>query len=385
MERVIESFIEKRKKENLLRELVEVRPLGGGKMISGGREYVNLSSNDYLGLASHPKIRSAAIKALDPVFGASASRLMTGSTESHSALEEMVATFKGKPAAMVFNSGYQANVGVISALCGKGDCVFSDRLNHASIVDGIKLSGASMFRFRHNDADHLEELIKNNRDKFRNALVVTETVFSMDGDISPLEDIARLKEKYDCLLMADEAHATGIFGPGGSGVTEDKGITEKVDIIMGTFSKALGSFGAYIAVDQKTRDFLVNTCRSFIYSTALPPAVIAANMAAIEAVKDEPFRRKTLLENSAYFRQRLKQKGLDARGDSQIVPVVFGDNGKTLEVSERLRQKGWWVTPVRPPTVPIGEARLRISVLYDHGIETLDRFVEDIKGECHDA
>jgi 8-amino-7-oxononanoate synthase len=380
MGRTIESFIENRKQENLLRGLVEVCPREGGKMVSGGREYVNLSSNDYLGLASHPDVRAAAFSALGPVFGASSSRLLTGSTSFHSILEREVAEFKGKPAAMVFNSGYQANVGVISALCGRGDCVFSDRLNHASIVDGIKLSGAAPFRFRHNDTAHLEELIKSKRRDFTRALIVTETVFSMDGDIAPLEEMASLKEKYDCMLMVDEAHATGIFGRKGSGITEKKCVTAKVDVIMGTFSKALGSFGAYIALDGKMRDFLVNTCRSFIYSTALPTSVIAASIAAIRLVGQEPFRREGLLDSAEFLRNSLRDSGLEVRGNTHILPIVLGDSTRTMALSHELREKGWWVAPVRPPTVPKGGSRLRVSISYDHDMETLERFIADIRG-----
>ncbi|MFH1552079.1 MAG: 8-amino-7-oxononanoate synthase [Candidatus Omnitrophota bacterium] len=402
MERRIKKFLKEREEEGLFRRLAKISPLGGGKILSDGKEYINFSSNDYLGLSSHPKLINAASEVLSPVVGSSASRLMTGSTAVHHLLEERVARFKGKPASLVFNSGYQANVGIISALLGKGDCVFSDRLNHASIVDGIRLSGASFFRFRHNDTDHLEEILLRERNKYAEALIVTETVFSMDGDIAPIEEIARLKKKYDCMLMVDEAHATGVFGPGGSGLVEAKGVTDEVDIVMGTFSKALGGFGSYVASSRAVRDYLVNTCRSFIYSTALPPSVIAADIAALELVRDEPHRRKTLLTNARDFRDKLKAEGFNAGGDSQIVPVVVGENEETVRaqdaspegslasalsqiqetvrISESLKKKGYWVTPVRPPTVPHHQARLRLSLTFDHTREILDKFIEDISG-----
>jgi 8-amino-7-oxononanoate synthase len=378
MERVIEHFLIKRRDSGLLRKLTRVSPSVGGRLESEGRKYVNFSSNDYLGISSHPRVLEAARAASSVVAGTCSSRLITGSTAIHHQLERKTAEFKGKPAAMLFNSGYQANVGVISSLCGRGDCVFFDRLDHASIIDGIKLSGASLFRFRHNDVEHLEELVKKKRGGFRTALIVTETVFSMDGDIAPLEELVRIKEKHDCVLMVDEAHATGIFGRGGSGVAEEKSVTGNIDIIMGTFSKALGSFGAYIAVDLRTREYLVNNCRSFIYSTALPPSVVAADIAAIEVVRNESFRRETLLDNAEYLRDKLRGKGMEVRGASQIVPVIIGDNEKALSVSKRLKKKGWWVTAVRPPTVPVGEARLRISLSYDHARGTLERFIEDL-------
>jgi len=303
---------------------------------------------------------------------------MTGSTQLHHLLEEKVAKFKNKPAALIFNSGYQANVGVISALFGKGDVIFSDRLNHASIVDGIKLSGAKLFRFGHNDANHLEEILKKERSKFNKALIVTETLFSMDGDLAPLKEIVGLKEKYDSFLMVDEAHATGVFGKNGAGLTGDEELFNKIDLIMGTFSKALGSFGAYVATSVETKEFLVNTCRSLIYSTSLPVPVIAANIAAIEIVEKEPYRRKALLENAAYLRNKLKEDGLEVRGQSQIIPIITGDNEKTVALSESLKEKGYWVTPVRPPTVPKGEARLRVSLTHNHDRAKIDKFTENL-------
>ncbi len=378
MERRIKKFIEDRKKEDLLRSLSAVTSSGNGNMVVEGNEYINFSSNDYLSLASHPKLKAAARDALESCVGTSSSRLMTGSTSLHHELEERIALFKGKPAALVFNTGYQANVGIISALAGRGDCIFSDRLNHASIVDGARMSGAEVFRFRHNDAEHLEELVKKERPGHKGALIVTETVFSMDGDTAPLEEIVRIGKANDCLIMVDEAHATGIYGDRGSGMAEEKGVTEGIDIIMGTFSKALGSFGAYAAVSEEMREYLINACRSFIYSTSLPPTVIAASIAALEIVKDEPLRRKALTESARRFRECLTEKGFDTRGSSQIVPVITGDNARTVEMSRLLKRKGYWVTPVRPPTVPKGEARLRISLSFDHSREVLDRFVDDL-------
>ena len=378
MERRINRFLKEREAGGLLRRLTKVRPVGGGKILVDGREYINFSSNDYLGLSSHPELARAAREELSPVVGSSASRLMTGGTRIHHLLEERTAVFKGKPVSLVFNSGYQANVGIISALCGKGDCVFSDRLNHASIVDGIRLSGARLFRFRHNDADHLEELLRRERGKYAGALIVTETVFSMDGDIAPIRDFSRLKKEHDCMLMVDEAHATGVFGEKGSGLVEAKGMTGEVDIIMGTFSKALGGFGAYAATSRSVRDYLVNTCRSFIYSTALPPSVMAVDLAGLGLIRAEPHRRGKLLANACYFRNGLNEKGFRVKGDSQIIPIMIGDAEGTVRFSEFLREKGYWVTPVRPPTVPHRQARLRISLTFDHAKEDLDRFIEDV-------
>jgi len=376
MEQRIDRFLEERKKTGLLRRIQTVHPTGDGKILVNGKEYVNFSSNDYLGLASNRELASASFSALSPILGSSSSRLMTGTTPYHEELEDKIAEFKKKPAALIFNSGYQANIGIISALLTRDDCVFSDRFNHASIIDGMRLSGAKIFRFKHNDVTHLGSLLKEERHKYQEALIITETVFSMDGDIAPLEEIVCLKDEHDCVLMVDEAHATGVFGKKGRGITEEKGLENNVDIIMGTFSKALGGFGSYAAMSRRMRDYMVNTCRSFIYSTSLPPAVIAANISALDVVEKEPHRREELLRNAAYLREKLVCGGFKVRGESQIIPVIIGGNEQALKISEFLKTRGFWVTPVRPPTVPSGESRLRISLTFDHSKEILDDFAE---------
>lgn len=378
MEQRIERYMAERAEKGLKRTLVRAVPRKGCRIEVDGRLYFNFSSNDYLGLSEHPDIASAAKLALGERMGSGASRLMTGTGTVHLDLEEAVARFKGKEAALIFNSGYQANVGIISALCGKGDVIFSDRLNHASIVDGIKLSGAGMRRFRHNDTSHLAELLREDTSPGRR-LIVTETVFSMDGDMAPLEEITRLKKEYGCMLMVDEAHATGVFGANGSGVVEKLGIAGDVDILMGTFSKALGGFGAYAACSGRIREYLINTCRSFIYSTSLPPAVAAADLKAIEIVRKEPYRREELLRKSAFFREGLRGLKYAVTGESQIIPVVTGDNEDTLRISRYLRGRGYWVTPVRPPTVPEGGSRIRISVSFAHPDEVLEGLARDIR------
>jgi len=375
----IEKFLAERKETNLLRVL---RPAGfrkKGKIYFKDKEYFDFSSNDYLGFSEHPKLKEASKRAIEK-FGtsSSASRLLSGDLEIHHELEEKTARFKGKDSALVFNSGYQANVGVISSLCKAGDAIFADKFSHASILDGIILSGARLFRFFHNDISHLESLLEKHAGKFENCLIVTETIFSMDGDRPPLKEIVSLKEKYNCKLMIDEAHATGIFGKGGSGVAAEEGLADRVDLIMGTFSKALGSFGAYIAGSKEMMDYLINTCRSFIYSTALPPSVIAANLVSLELLKAEPFRRKTLLENAQYFRNELEKRGLKVTGSSQIVPLVVGSNDRAIKLSAGLKGKGYWSLPIRPPTVPAGQCRLRFSLTYHHGKKVLQDLIEKI-------
>ena len=375
----IEKFLDERRNNNLLRTLTPADSRRAGKIYFRNKEYLDFSSNDYLGLSDHPAIKDAAKEAIDRLgTGASASRLLSGDLVLHHELEEETAAFKSKESALVFNSGYQANAGAISALCRRGDAIFSDRLNHASIIDGILLSGARFFRFNHNDTGHLESLLKKERDKFREALIITETIFSMDGDRCPLREITFLKERYNCILMVDEAHATGIFGKYGSGVVEEEDLTAEVDLIMGTFSKALGSFGAYIAGSKKITDYLVNSARSFIYSTALPPPVTAANLAALRLVKGEAFRRQRLLESSDYFRKQLQIKGFVIKGSSQIIPLILGESEKAIAMSRELKNRGYWALPIRPPTVPKGEARLRFSLTYNHTKEILERLVHEI-------
>lgn len=373
----LKEFLAQREKEGLLRKLTVVTERQNGKLNIAGREYIDFSSNDYLGLSSHPKIIQKTKEALEK-FGAScsAARLMSGNLVLYQQLEEEMARFKNKEAVLVFNSGYQANVGIISSLYGSADCIFSDRLNHASIIDGILLSGAKLFRFQHNDTTHLLSLLTKERKKYKKALIVTETVFSMEGDKSPLKELVEFKNKFDCQIMVDEAHATGLFGAAGSGVVEEAGLSAKIDFIMGTFGKALGGFGAYLASSAEVRDYLINTARSFIYSTALPPAVIAGNLASLNLVKEEPFRRKKVLALAKTFRQQLQELGFAARGCSQIVPVIIGDNFKALQLADKLKACGYWVTAVRPPTVPPKEARLRFSITYEHNQEILGNVIE---------
>lgn len=370
----IKKFLARREEEGLLRTLKPVTRRFRGRIVHEGREYVDFSSNDYLGLSNHPLLVRAGHEALEALGSASsASRLMSGDLAVHHDLEAAVAEWKGTGAALVFNSGYQANVGIISALFGPDDCVVADKLVHASILDGIALSGARLLRFRHNDPEHCRALLKKERGAFKKALIVTESVFSMDGDRAPLGALAALKREYDCAFMVDEAHASGLYGARGSGLVEEEGVGSDVDLVMGTFSKALAGFGAYLATDVSTRDYLINTCRSFIYSTALPPSVIAVNLAAISVAVSEPGRRQRAHEQARLLRDLLKAKGLTVLGDSLIVPVVFNDAKKTLSLSEALREKGYWAVAVRPPTVPERQSRLRFSVTYYHDKQTIEK------------
>lgn len=375
----VEEFLKKKAEEGVLRQLRPISSRQNGRVYFGEKEYIDFSSNDYLGLTGHPKLIESAKEALDK-FGtsSSASRLLSGDLEIHHRLENRIAQFKNKESALVFNSGYQANTGILSTLYTKDDAIFSDRLNHASIIDGIHLSGARMFRFQHNDLNHLEYILRRERQKFKNALIITETIFSMGGDRPDLKGLVVLKDKYNCQIMVDEAHATGIYGKNGSGVVEEEGLSDRIELIMGTFSKALGSFGAYLATSKKIVEYLINTCRSFIYSTALPPAVVACNSVSIELIKNEPYRRKELLESAGFFRQALRNKGFKVKGCSQIVPLIIGQNLKTVEFANKLQERGYWVLPIRPPTVPQGEARLRFSLTFHHNRGILQKLIDEI-------
>jgi 8-amino-7-oxononanoate synthase len=348
--------------------------LPGGKVRVAGRVLLNLSSNDYLGLSQDPRIiRAAQAAAANWGAGAGASRLVVGHLALHEAVEAKLADFKGTEAAVIFPTGYMANVGTIAALVGPGDVVFGDRLNHASIYDGIKLSGAALKRFPHRDLNRLEELLRE-AGAARRRLIITDSVFSVDGDLAPLQDLVALKGRYGAWLMIDEAHATGVLGAKGGGLAEALGVTRDVDIHMGTFSKALGSQGGYVAGDRRLVDYLHNRARSFIYSTAMAPPVLGAINQALEIVMAEPERRLYLSRESEDFRQALLAAGLDLLGsETQIIPVLVGANDRALEFAARLKEGGLMAVALRPPTVPPGRARVRFSLTAAHSPEDLRR------------
>ncbi len=371
------ASLEARSLRRRLQMLEEV--LSGGRVQLDGRVLLNLSSNDYLGLAQDPRLIAAAQAAAARWgTGAGASRLVSGHLALHAAVEEKLAAFKGTQAAVIFSTGYMANLGVISALVGPGDAVFGDKLNHASIYDGIKLSGATLHRFPHRDLNRLAELLGKHQDAGRR-LIITDSVFSVDGDLAPLAELVALKERFGAALMIDEAHATGVLGERGAGLAEALGLTERIEVHLGTFSKALGSLGGYVAGDQRLIDYLYNRSRSFIYSTALAPPVLGAIGAALEIVSQEPERRHYLREESEKFRNGLSQAGLDTLGsETQIIPVLVGENARTLEFAARLREQGLMAVALRPPTVPPGKARVRFSLSAAHSREDLARALKII-------
>jgi 8-amino-7-oxononanoate synthase len=359
----IDGELAARRRQHLLRE---ARVQAGGAL--------NFSSNDYLHLAHHPDVIAAAERALREVgAGAGASRLVSGTLALHAELEARLATLKGYPAGLVFGSGYLTNLGVLPALVGRGDAIFADRLAHASLLDAALLSRAALHRFRHNDAGHLEELLKSHAGAGRK-LVVTESVFSMDGDVAPLPDIAAIAERHGALLLVDEAHATGVFGPGGSGLIRAHKLESAVHVSMGTLSKALGGYGGFVACSEKVRTLLVNRARAFIFTTAPPPAVLGAALGALDVLEKNPGMGAELLRRAALFRQQLQTAGLDTlQSASQIMPVFVGDNARALALADRLREQGLLVVAIRPPTVPEGTARLRLSVTLAHSEADLAR------------
>jgi glycine C-acetyltransferase len=354
-----------------------MRLVGGaqsGRVVLDGHEVLLLCSNDYLGLAGHPLLKEAAIRATELYgTGSGASRLVSGNMEPHVELEKRIADFKGTEAALLFNSGYAANAGIIPAICGRGDVIFSDRLNHASIVDGALLSRAQLVRYPHNDMAALRRLLSETKTKGRR-LIVTDGIFSMDGDLAKLGELVSLKKEHGALLMVDDAHGTGVLGETGRGSAELAGVAKEIDIQMGTLGKALGSFGAYTAASREIADYLVNKARSFIFSTALPPAVAAASTAAISIIgsKEGADLRNKLYDKVIFFRSALLESGFDTMGsESQIIPILVGDAEPTMEFSRLLLEQGIFVQGIRPPTVPAGSCRLRCTVMSSHSREDL--------------
>jgi 8-amino-7-oxononanoate synthase len=377
----IESRLAELRESGLRRRLRLVESPQGPRVLLDGRQVLLLCSNDYLGLADRAEVRDAAAQAaLRWGAGAGASRLISGNMELHRRLEARLAAFKGYGAALLFGSGYLANIGAISALAGKGEVVFSDELNHASIVDGCRLARAETFVYRHADVEHLAWGLREAGG--RSSLIVSDGVFSMDGDVAPLVDLLRLAREHSCRLMVDEAHATGAIGPGGRGSVAAAGLSGEVDLVVGTLGKALGSYGAYVCASAELREYLLNTARSFIFSTAPPPPVLAAALAALEVLEAEPEMVRRLRANAATLREGLAAEGLEAGGgESQIVPLAVGEADRTMELCERLLERGVFAQGIRPPTVPRGSSRLRFSAMATHEEEEL-REAAKLAGEA---
>ncbi|HEY1371760.1 MAG TPA: 8-amino-7-oxononanoate synthase [Candidatus Binatia bacterium] len=373
------------KRRDLYRRLRRVDGDQGPEIVLDGRRALNFSSNNYLGLATHPTLKKAAQDAAERYgCGSGASRLISGNMALYDELEAKIARLKSAEAALVLNSGYQANVGIVPALAGEGDTIFSDALNHASIIDGCRLARAQTIVYPHCDVAFLESALKRTPAGGRK-LIVTETIFSMDGDEAPLADIVAVAERHGALVMVDEAHATGVFGPNGAGVAAQLGLADRIAVQMGTLGKALGGFGAYVACAAPMREILINTCRSFIFATALPPPVLAAASAAVDILYNEPQRRLVLWHNIRALREGFRALEFSiGDSESQILPLVIGDAEKCMAFSERLLENGIFVQGIRPPTVPEGTSRLRVTAMATHTHEHLHRALqsfEAVRGE----
>lgn len=377
-----EREIERLKRKDAYRWLRTMEGAIGPRMRVGGREVIVLCGSNYLGFANHPRLKAAAIEATDRLgVSSAASRLIAGNNELYQRLEGQLALFKGREAALVYSTGYMANLGVISALVGKGDVVYTDALGHASVVDGCRLSGAAVKTFSHNDVRALEGLLKSDTG-FRRKLIVVNGVYSMDGDLAPLPDLTKLARSYDALLMLDDAHGTGVLGEHGGGTSEHFGLREPdtVDIEVGTLGKALGSFGAYVVCTRSLREYLINRSRSLIFTCALAPAALGAAIAALDVLQNEPQHRQRLWDNVRHFREGLHRLGLSTEPSvTHILPVMTYERQRTLELTERLLEFGIFCQGIRPPSVPPGTCRLRFTVTAEHTRVDLDQALEAIE------
>ena len=365
------------REKSLFRDVKDRASPQGPKVRFGSREYINFATNDYLGLANHPYLIATAKKALDDYgYGSGASRLLSGGSNLHKELEDKVAKFKGTEFALVFNSGYSANTGIIPAITDKDDVIFSDELNHASIIDGCRLSKAKTLIYRHKDVSHLDDLIR--KEDAKNKIVITDTVFSMDGDIAPLSEICDICKKNNAILYIDDAHGTGVLGNGRGALSHFNIKPEPWIIQAGTFSKAFGSFGAFVAGSRDVIEWILNTARSFIFSTALPSCVIAASLAALELIEGNPELSKRLWENRNKVVKYIKDTNFDVvESETPIITLKTGTILNTLRVSKHLYDKGIFAPAIRPPTVI--EPRIRITVTAAHTDEDIEKLIEALK------
>ena len=362
----VAAQLEELRDSDLFRRMRMISGPQGPRVVLDGKPVLLLCSNNYLGLADHPRVREAAADAaMRWGVGAGASRLVSGTMTIHRRLEEHLAEFEGTEAAVLFGSGYLANVGVVSALAGRGEVVLSDELNHASIVDGCRLARAETIVYEHCDLDHLAWALR--KAEGRASVIVTDSVFSMDGDVAPLEGIVALAKEHGCRVVVDEAHATGCMGPGGRGAVVDAGLESEVDVVVGTLGKALGSYGAYAATSAELVEYFVNTSRPLIFSTAPPPPAIAGGLAALELLVEQPRRVEKLQANADALRHELAREGFEVAGSTtQIVPLIVGDAGLAMRVCEAALERGVFAQAIRPPTVPEGTSRLRLAVMASH-------------------
>ena len=380
----IDTELASLEREGLVRRRRQVTTLPAARCLVGGRELINFASNDYLNLAHDPRVIAAAQRALaESGVGATASALISGRSGWHVALEECLARFERQPAAVLFPTGFAANVGTICALAGKDDAVFSDRLNHASLIDGCRLCGARVSIYQHDDLAGLRNELEKCAIRGRR-LIVTDSVFSMDGDLAPLPELCDLAERFDAILVVDEAHATGVFGPNGRGVAELQGMEHRVAVRVGTLSKGVGTLGGFVAGPQNLIDWLWNRARTQIFSTALPPSICAAACEAIRIIESEPERRQRLLQSAADLRRKIVDAGIDTvpYAVGPIVPVILHTPERAIQAARHLESQGFLVGAIRPPTVPQGTSRLRITLSSGHEPVDIDRLVAALAAAC---
>lgn len=363
-----------------LRELDDIQ---GPVCTYDGRKVINLASNNYLGLCNHPKLEEAAIRAIrEHGVGSGAVRTIAGTMRIHMELEEKIARFKNVEACVVFQSGFTANAGTVGSILGKEDFILSDELNHASIIDGARLSRAKIKVFRHKDVQHCEDLLKEVENEPGKKLVITDGVFSMDGDIGPVDRLAALAEKYGAIMMVDDAHASGVLGRNGRGSVDHFGVHGKVDVQVGTLSKAIGALGGYVCGSRDLIDYLYHRARPFLFSTSHPPSVAATCIAAFDILENEPERIERLWSNTRYFKEQLTTAGFDIGGrstpasETPIIPIILGDGRKTMEFSRELFTQGLMATGIAFPTVPEGKARVRIIMTSEHTRPELDQALD---------
>jgi glycine C-acetyltransferase len=365
-----------------LRELDDIQ---GPVCTYDGKKVINLASNNYLGLCNHPKLEEAAIQAIkEHGVGSGAVRTIAGTMRIHMELEEKIARFKNVEACVVFQSGFTANAGTVSSILGKEDFILSDELNHASIIDGARLSKAKIKVFRHKDVAHCEELLKEVENEPGRKLIITDGVFSMDGDIGPVDKLAALAEKYGAIMMVDDAHASGVLGRNGRGSVDHFDMHGKVDVQVGTLSKAIGALGGYVCGSRDLIDFLYHRARPFLFSTSHPPSVAATCIAAFDVLENEPERIERLWDNTRYFKQQLESAGFDIGGrttpasETPIIPIILGDGRRTMKFSRELFNHGLMATGIAFPTVPEGKARIRLIMTSEHTRQQLDQALETL-------
>mgnify|MGYP000865971396 CR=1 FL=1 len=377
LKKIFSEELEEIKSCGLYRSLKEINSPQEKELIVDGKTCINFSSNNYLGLATSISNKNDIIKAINKWgIGGGASRLVSGNFECYNKLEKELAEFKSRESSLVFATGYMANVGLISSIANEETVIIIDRLNHASIIDGIRLSRTKLYVYKHCNADSLEGVLKRSK-KYKRILVITDSIFSMDGDIAPLKDITFLCEKFGAGLIVDEAHAFGVFGKKGAGIMSMYSLEGKAMIDMGTFSKSAGCLGGYVACDNIMREIMINKARSIIYTTGLPPCIIEANRSALNLIKNSEDKRIKLAELSNYLRNKLKKLGYNTgNSTTQIIPVILGDNETVIMYQNKLFEQGFFVPAIRFPTVPKDTARLRLSLTSGHTIEDIDNFVD---------